>query len=134
MATPNVRTKVTENGSNQAVALALNVAASEVTILAGSTTALVDPSGQTGGYGGQLLSMTFINSNTTTARRVKAYLIASGDGVADDVKILDETIPADGILLWQPNVPAKYKAGAVVKAMQTTGTDVYAKAEAVEFY
>lgn len=131
-APPNVRTVVTETAS-RALGLALNVAASEVTLLTGGT-GLKDPSAQASGYGGQVLSAIFNNTNTTTARRVKLYLIASGGSLAEATKILDETIPPEGMFYFQPKVPPKYKDSAVVKGMQTVGTDVFCKVEAVEFY
>ena len=132
MATINVRHKITENASGQAVGLSLNTGGAEVTLLTGGT-GLVDPTGQASGYGGQLLSVLFSNSGTS-ARRVKLYLYASGDAVGEDVKLWDETIPPESTFLYQPRIPPKYRSGAVVKAMQTSGTDVFAKAEAVEFY
>jgi len=132
MADPLVRTKVTET-AGAALGLALNVPASEVTLLTGGT-GLKDPSGQASGYGGQLKKLRFYNSNTTTVRRVKAFLVASGGGVADATVIFNEAIPPLGTVFYCPPMPDKYKDSATVKANQDTGTDVYGKAEALEFY
>lgn len=132
MADPLVRQVVTESGG-AALGLALNTPGSEVTLLTGGT-GLKDPSGQSSGYGGQLLKLRFYNSHASTARRVKAYLIASGGSVASGTLILDETIPPGQSLIYAPRVPDKYKDSATVKANQDTGTDVYGRAEAVEFY
>jgi hypothetical protein len=132
MADPLVRTVVTES-AGAAIGLALNVPASEVTLLTGGT-GLKDPSGQASGYGGQLLKARFYNSNTTTARTVKAYLIASGGSVANGTLLVNESIPPLGTLIYAPTVPDKYKDSATIKANQDTGTDVFGKVEAMEFY
>lgn len=127
-----VRHLITES-SGKAKGLALNTAGSEVALLTGGQ-GLVDPSEQANGYGGNLLTVSVKNGNTTTVRRVKVYLLASGDSVADASLIIDENIPANGMLLYQPRRPRKYKSAAVVKASQDTGTDCLAWAEALENY
>lgn len=132
MAAPNVRTKVTET-AGLALGLALNTPGLEVPLLAGGAS-LKDPSGQAGGYGGQLLKLRFYNSNTTTVRRVKAYLVASGGTVANATLIMDEQISPQGTIFYEPRVPDKYKDSATVVANQDVGTDVFGRAEAVEFY
>jgi hypothetical protein len=129
---PSVRNVVTES-SGAAKALALNTPGSEVTLLTGGT-GLKDPSNQASGYGGHVLKGRFYNSNTTTARTVSVYLIASGGSVANDTLILRESIPPLGTLLYEPKSPDKYKDSATVKANQDTGTDVFGRIEAVEFY
>ncbi len=112
--------------------LVLSGAGSEVMLLQGGL-ALVDISGQAAGYGGQLMSLRFYNPSAS-ARECKAYLVASGDGVGTDNLLIHETIPPNGTLLYEPKVPKKYKSYARVYAMQVTGNDVLAGAEAVEFY
>lgn len=128
----NVRNVITET-AGRALGLALNTAGSEVTLLTGGT-GLKDPSGQASGYGGNLVKLRFRNSNTTTARTVKAYLIADGGSVAEATLLFEETIPPKGVLLYEPKIPDKYKDSATIKASQDVGTDVFGKAEAVEFY
>lgn len=132
MPAPSVRIVRTTNGGNPA-GITLNTPGSEVTLLTGGT-GLKDPTGASSGYGGNVVSMFYKNTNTTTARRVKGYVTASGDTLDDTTLVLDEWIPPNGTLLWQPRVPVKYKDSATVKASQDTGTDVYGQAEAVEFY
>ena len=132
MPDPLVRTKVTET-TGAALGLALNVPTSEVTLLTGGT-GLKDPSAQASGYGGNVVKLRFYNSNTSTSRRVKAFLIASGGSVADATCIFNEWIPPLSTVVYAPSVPDKYKDSATVKANQDTGTDVFGRAEAVEFY
>lgn len=132
MADPKVRNVVTESGG-AAIGLALNTPGSEVTLLTGGT-GLKDPSGQASGYGGHVLKARFYNSNTTTVRTVKVYLIASGGSVANGTLLVDEAIPPRGTLIYSPRIPDKYKDSATVKANQDTGTDVFGKVEGCEFF
>jgi hypothetical protein len=127
-----VRNVVTET-AGRALGLALAAPGSEVTLLTGGT-GLKDPTGGASGYGGNLLRVRFRNSSTTNSRTVKLYLVASGGSVAEATLLLEEVIPPKGVLLYEPKVPDKYKDSATLKASQDSGTDVYGKAEAIEFY
>jgi hypothetical protein len=131
MAAPNVRNLVTQV-SSKSEAIPLNVPGSIVTILTGGA-GLKDPSGQASGYGGNLLSV-FVNNSGSSSRRVKGYLVPSGETLGEKHKFFDETLGANETVLWQPRVPRKYKDSATVQFSQDVGTDVYAHAEAVEFY
>lgn len=127
------RNKVSEYSAGNAGGVALVASGTgAATILTGGVF-LVDPN-EVIGYGGNLMSVQVHNTNTSTSRRCAGFLVPSGETRADKHKIFDEVVPANGMMLYQPRRPRKYKGAATVQVWQDTGTDCLGWAEAIENY